>query len=113
MMPCRNRNGRATQLLTIMRKLGMVCVCLIAAAGSATTTDQGNRFVQTILVANKASFHPQIVNPDMINPWCIAVRPPGHEVVFLRKRRASWSRERVLVGLAALTTILNLAGSWW
>jgi uncharacterized protein (TIGR03118 family) len=64
-------------LLTIMRKLGMVCVCLIAAAGSATTTDQGNRFVQTILVANKASFHPQIVNPDMINPWGIAVRPPG------------------------------------
>jgi hypothetical protein len=55
----------------------MVAVCLIAAAGSATTTDQGNRFVQTILVANKASFHPQMVNPDMINPWGIAVRPPG------------------------------------
>jgi uncharacterized protein (TIGR03118 family) len=60
-----------------MRKLAMVGVCLIAASGSATTTDQGNRFVQTILVANKASFHPQIVNPDMINPWGIAVRPPG------------------------------------
>ena len=55
----------------------MVVVCLMAAAGSVTTTDQGNRFVQTILVANKASFHPQMVNPDMINPWGIAVRPPG------------------------------------
>ncbi|HXI27083.1 MAG TPA: TIGR03118 family protein [Vicinamibacterales bacterium] len=60
-----------------MRTVAMVAVCLIAAAGSATTTDQGNRFVQTILVANKASFHPQMVNPDMINPWGIAVRPPG------------------------------------
>jgi len=60
-----------------MRKLAVVGVCVIAAAGSAATTDQGNRFVQTILVANKASFHPQMVNPDMINPWGIAVRPPA------------------------------------
>src|SRR4029077_19964771 len=66
-----------TIVVTIMRTVAMVAVFLIAAAGSATTTDQGNRFVQTILVANKASFHPQMVNPDMINPWGIAVRPPG------------------------------------
>ena len=60
-----------------MRKLAAVAVCLIAGGGFATTAAPGNRFVQTILVANKASFHPQIVNPEMVNAWGIAIRPPG------------------------------------
>ena len=49
---------------------------LIAGGGFATTATPGNQFVQTILVANKASFHPQIVNPEMVNVG-IAIRPPG------------------------------------
>lgn len=34
-------------------------------------------YQQTILVANKAEYHPQIVDEKMINAWGIALRPPG------------------------------------
>jgi uncharacterized protein (TIGR03118 family) len=37
----------------------------------------GNSFNQTNLVANNASFHPQIVDPNMLDAWGIALRPPG------------------------------------
>ncbi len=37
----------------------------------------GNSFVQTNLVADKASYHPQIVDPSMQDAWGIALRPPG------------------------------------
>ena len=38
----------------------------------------GNRFVQTVLVANRPEFHPTVmVDQKMINPWGIALRPPG------------------------------------
>src|SRR5262249_4147738 len=60
-----------------MNKNAVVVIGLIASLGFTTTAEQGNRFVQTILVANKSSFHPQIVDPEMLNPWGIAVRPPG------------------------------------
>jgi hypothetical protein len=36
-----------------------------------------NQFTQTNLVANNASYSPQIVNPQMIDAWGIALRPPG------------------------------------
>ena len=60
-----------------MKKAVIVAASLIASTGFATTAAPGNQFVQTILVANKLSFHPQIVNPEMVNAWGIAVRPPG------------------------------------
>jgi uncharacterized protein (TIGR03118 family) len=61
-----------------MKTLIGLAVLLAAASGSRLPAhDEDNRFVQTILVANHAKFHPQIVNPDMINGWGIAVRPPG------------------------------------
>jgi hypothetical protein len=60
-----------------MKKAAIVAAWLIAGGGFATTAAPGNQFVQTILVANKASFHPQIVNPEMVNAWGIAIRPPG------------------------------------
>ena len=64
-------------MLGHMNKPAIVVVGLIASLGLTTTAEQGNQFVQTILVANKPSFHPQIVDPEMLNPWGIAVRPPG------------------------------------
>jgi uncharacterized protein (TIGR03118 family) len=60
-----------------MKTLAILVVGVIAAGGFAATPPQGNAFVETVLVANSASFHPQIVNPAMINAWGIAVRPPG------------------------------------
>jgi uncharacterized protein (TIGR03118 family) len=60
-----------------MNRLTIIAAGLIAGGGFATAAAPGNQFVQTILVANKASFHPLFVDPDMINAWGIAVRPPG------------------------------------
>src|SRR5438132_1041613 len=42
---------------------------------SAQTRDPG--LLQTNLVANKAEYHPLIVDEQMINAWGIALRPPG------------------------------------
>jgi len=50
-----------------------------AAAGPAIAfglTD-GDGYLQTNLVANKAEYHPQIVDERMINAWGMALRPPG------------------------------------
>lgn len=33
--------------------------------------------VQTNLVANRPEFNPQIIDPDLLNPWGIAIRPAG------------------------------------
>ena len=46
-----------------------------ASALSAQTRDSG--FLQTNLVANKAEYHPQILDEQMVNSWGIALRPPG------------------------------------
>ncbi|MBE7157491.1 MAG: TIGR03118 family protein, partial [Rhodospirillales bacterium] len=48
---------------------------ILAPAASAQTRDGG--CLQTNLVANKAEYHPQIVDEKMINAWGIALRPPG------------------------------------
>ncbi|HEY4330110.1 MAG TPA: TIGR03118 family protein [Phycisphaerae bacterium] len=36
-----------------------------------------NTFDTTVLVANSADYDPQIIDPNMINAWGIALRPPG------------------------------------
>ena len=55
--------------------LVFIGVVLTTAALSAQTRDLG--CLQTNLVANKAEYHPQIVDEKMINGWGIALRPPG------------------------------------
>lgn len=51
---------------------------LLLTVGSASTLFAGeNSYVQTNLVANNASFHPQIVDSNMLDAWGIALRPPG------------------------------------
>jgi len=48
---------------------------LARPAAAAIVID--NVFEQTNLVADDASFNPQIVDPSMIDAWGIALRPPG------------------------------------
>src|SRR5262245_33348399 len=74
---CRSRNGAKRQCSAYMNKPAIIIpglipgliAALIAGVGFTTTAEQGNQFVQTVLVANKPSFHPQIVDPEVINPW--------------------------------------------
>jgi uncharacterized protein (TIGR03118 family) len=50
---------------------------LLAMTGG-TAFAAGSGFDETILVANDASFHPTVmVDPYLVNPWGIALRPPG------------------------------------
>lgn len=60
-----------------MKILATLTLVLVAAIGLASSTTSDNQFIETILVANKPSFHPLFVNPEMVNAWGIAVRPPG------------------------------------
>jgi hypothetical protein len=53
----------------------LALVALAPAALLARNKEAG--YVQTILVADKADYHPQIIDPGMIDAWGIALRPPG------------------------------------
>jgi uncharacterized protein (TIGR03118 family) len=48
---------------------------LVQARLPARNLDGG--YTQTNLVANKADYHPQIIDESMVNAWGIALRPPG------------------------------------
>ena len=37
----------------------------------------GNAYQQTNLVANRAEYHPQLIDSQMLNAWGLALRPPG------------------------------------
>ena len=61
---------------TLLRSLLLfVAAVLTTATLAAQTRDSG--FLQTNLVANKAEYHPRIVDEKMVNGWGIALRPPG------------------------------------
>jgi uncharacterized protein (TIGR03118 family) len=71
-----DRRGRRKK--SAMKKLFPFAVCLVmAGAAEFPAYAQGNRFVETVLVADSAAFNPQIVNPNMLDAWGIALRPPG------------------------------------
>jgi len=47
-------------------------------AAPASAASGVNAFVQTNLVANSAKYQPTaMIDPDLVNPWGIALRPPG------------------------------------
>jgi uncharacterized protein (TIGR03118 family) len=46
-------------------------------AGLSAFGQSDNSFVQVNLVADSEDFHPQIVDPNMIDAWGVALRPPG------------------------------------
>src|SRR5580658_2275070 len=61
-----------------MNKLRRFALFLVVANTMGLSLHaQSNHFAQTILVADNASYNPQIVNPNMLDAWGIAVRPPG------------------------------------
>jgi uncharacterized protein (TIGR03118 family) len=60
-----------------MRKLSTYLVVAMMAPVALFGRMSDGGYQQTNLVANKAEFHPQIIDPAMINAWGIALRPPG------------------------------------
>jgi uncharacterized protein (TIGR03118 family) len=61
----------------MLKLIRFVIFSTMAGAAGLPAYAQGNQFVQTILVADNATYNPQIVNPNMLDAWGIAVRPPG------------------------------------
>lgn len=55
-----------------------VCCCLPACFGTSASTSLPNTFAQKVLVANRPALAPDaLIDRHMINPWGIALRPPG------------------------------------
>ena len=57
-------------------------VALLAGCGGGGSgvfdhVNSSNRYSKTILIANKAEYKPQIVNPDLQDAWGISLRPAG------------------------------------
>ena len=53
---------------------------LAGCGGGGSSFDHvngANHYTKTILIANKASFNPQFVNPDLQDAWGISLRPAG------------------------------------
>ncbi|MCW3061125.1 MAG: hypothetical protein JWQ02_2946 [Capsulimonas sp.] len=67
-----------------LKKIALVATPLAAllagcgGGGSALDHVNGsNHYAKTILIANKAEYKPQIVNPDLQDGWGISLRPAG------------------------------------
>jgi len=60
-----------------MTKLSLLIVGTMVLPGLVFARNNEAGYVQTNLVANKAEYHPQIIDQNMINAWGIALRPPG------------------------------------
>ncbi|HEY8994014.1 MAG TPA: TIGR03118 family protein [Lacunisphaera sp.] len=58
-------------------RLAIGLAVLPVSALHAQTTDSYNSFSQTNLVADTDDFNAEFVNPDMVDAWGIALRPPG------------------------------------
>ncbi|MCV2362128.1 TIGR03118 family protein [Paucibacter sp. DJ1R-11] len=53
-------------------------MALAFSASDAAQAGSANQYDMTILVANDAKYKPTVmVDPDLLNPWGIALRPPG------------------------------------
>jgi len=59
-----------------MRSFFLLPITILLAAAAMPAAAQSG-YVQTNLVANNASYNPQIVDPTMTDAWGIALRPPG------------------------------------
>jgi uncharacterized protein (TIGR03118 family) len=63
--------------MTKVLGLALLLALLPTSALFAQTPQIDNSFSQKNLVADNASFNPEIVNPNMLDAWGIALRPPG------------------------------------
>src|ERR1700741_3016952 len=61
--------------------LGLAAVAVVCGGAFALplrSTDAASVYSQKILVANRAGLAPApLIDPQLINPWGIALRPPG------------------------------------
>ena len=75
------RSGLMPSLRLTLRLCGVTIFtgcCLTAESASQPTTAQPNAYSQKILVANRAGFEAgALIDKHLINPWGIALRPPG------------------------------------
>jgi len=56
----------------------LLTLSLAAAAATSAIAAGPNAYSVTVLVANDAKYKPQaFVDPNLVNPWGIALRPPG------------------------------------
>ena len=66
---------KVNHLFKLLLPIAGVLPAVTTASAQKPTHDMG--YVQTILVANKEEYHPQIVDERMRDAWGIALRPPG------------------------------------
>ncbi|MGC4015513.1 MAG: TIGR03118 family protein [Luteolibacter sp.] len=66
---------KATLLPRLFPLASAVLLATPMASAQKLRTDAG--YSQTVLVANKEGYHPQIVDEQMVDAWGIALRPPG------------------------------------
>ena len=50
---------------------------MAGCGGSGNHVNGANSYKKTVLVANKASYNPQIVEPSLSNAWGLSLRPAG------------------------------------
>src|SRR5678816_4073121 len=57
---------------------GLIAIGVVIAMASGSAQHELNVYVQKILVANRPGLAPgAIIDPHLVNPWGIALRPPG------------------------------------
>src|SRR5215510_13534899 len=58
--------------------VAIIVVSWVGAAFLPASTVRGNVYAQKVLVANRPGLAPDaIIDPHLLNPWGIALRPPG------------------------------------
>jgi uncharacterized protein (TIGR03118 family) len=67
------RRWRSAAVLSITA--GLVAAGAPALAATAAPAAAANDFQQTNLIANKASYHPKLVDPNLTNAWGLAAGP--------------------------------------
>src|SRR5262245_3588249 len=61
-----------------MTAVAIIVVSWLGAAFLPSSTIRGNVYVQKVLVANRPGLAPDaLIDPHLLNPWGIALRPPG------------------------------------
>jgi hypothetical protein len=59
-------------------RLSLIASTLALMFSASASAAGANAYLQTNLVANDAKYNPTfMVDPDLVNPWGIALRPPG------------------------------------
>jgi uncharacterized protein (TIGR03118 family) len=73
-----SRTSHRVAAMNRLRAVIVVAVAVLAGVSSGSADTGVNAYVQTILVANRPELAPgALVDKHLLNPWGIALRPPG------------------------------------